>query len=556
METSDKTYLEIGKKLKERLLHYRKKQMDYRSLQFNTQTNNNVYDAIKTSGAFDLEKDLTYPVSSNVEVVKDVPVPYSREEILARDQVVLEKPNTSVLDSTSQQTQEDIIQIAADLSEDNNLLNQDADYTVSQIGDYQIWRDKDEIAIVNSESNQLVAYGETNNDFFTKRTPQRNIPNINDQSRLINKIANYNSGLNLEYKKGTVDRAYEFIQPYDPINKAKVVANSQINKPFENIKENIAETLNNVQKYIKDSSTKVQSVFNENISKVAINVKKKAKLIALKLNSNKLMKLSLDKFEAANLKTGESRYNIGAYEIHQNEDKSFKIYTKNKELLLSFEQKSDTIISGSKPVLRSHSNNLTEINNAVKTVSNPNNLATGNPGIEKEYQSKVFGLTQEISQYPNGKHQIADTYLFKTKDSLLITDSRGNQLIAADKNKNIGYVSINKLDELTNIASQDRKISQAAKTVEAYLKLNGVSKVDKPDFVVEFDQSSKTIRYLDKTDKSNQFTAKKSSQGWRRIEGDLAPEKSQYFVEIAQKIQRQQIKNRYQQPLERSPRRR
>ncbi len=387
------------------------------------------------------------------------------------------------------QTQEELIRVATDLT-DTNDLNNLSDYTVSQIGDYQIWRDSDEIAIVDTKSDRLVAYGEINSDFFIKATPQTNLPDLDNQDKLLSKVVKLNPDLNLEYNAKVIDKAHKFIAPLDPVSRA-----DEIKKHQESVLSRISQAeitaklkiaFDSVKESLKDASTKLKSSFQDNILNAGANIKRKSELIATQLLSQKLMNKSLSKFESAYQKTKEECYSIGNYKIVRERDANFKLYNKDEQLILSFQQKPSKIIGRDKPVLKSHSGDLNAVTQALTSVGNINNLAVSDQTVDLDLENK----------------------------------------------------------------EQDRRFSQASKTIKSYLDINQESRIEKTGFVVSFDLTTKTIKYQDKQDQANNFEAKLVGKGWQRVQGSINAEKAEYFQDVAQKIDTYKFQQQQKQQLQ------
>jgi hypothetical protein len=119
----------------------------------------------------------------------------------------------AAIDPQINSQQSKLLEIALDLS--NNYSQHIESPRVLQIKDYQIWRDKDHVAIINATTQKLIVFGSTK----FESTPQP-IPfqNITHQS-LWKKMKGHYVELDLAVTTKEIVVSFEFLKPLDPIFK-------------------------------------------------------------------------------------------------------------------------------------------------------------------------------------------------------------------------------------------------------------------------------------------------------------------------------------------------
>lgn len=185
-----------------------------------------IYSAIKSSDAFG-DFIIENQESTSSKTQNDIP---SLEKPLSEKGLEAEEIDFSFLkDSFEQSTVQinefnyqqnsqklnSLTEIAVDLTEKNNNV----DYNISQLGDYQIWRDKDDIAIVNATKNLLVVYGEINKDFFPTEVAEKNLEQFNLSDKLLSKIKKANPEMEIKYNSQEIISAYQKFDSLNCVNK-------------------------------------------------------------------------------------------------------------------------------------------------------------------------------------------------------------------------------------------------------------------------------------------------------------------------------------------------
>ncbi|MGL4881546.1 MAG: hypothetical protein ACRC8K_10820 [Waterburya sp.] len=88
--------------------------------------------------------------------------------------------------------------------------------SVSQIKNYQIWRDADNVAIINTKTQQLIVFGSTKFKASPQPTPFQNIAH----QSLWRNMQRYFVALNLVITTKEVVSSFEFLKPLDPVFKS------------------------------------------------------------------------------------------------------------------------------------------------------------------------------------------------------------------------------------------------------------------------------------------------------------------------------------------------
>lgn len=85
--------------------------------------------------------------------------------------------------------------------------------SVSQIKNYQIWRDADNVAIINTTTQQLIVFGSTKFKSSPQHSPSQNIAH----QSLWRNMQRYFVALNLAITTKEVVSSFEFLKPLDPV---------------------------------------------------------------------------------------------------------------------------------------------------------------------------------------------------------------------------------------------------------------------------------------------------------------------------------------------------
>jgi len=504
----------------------------------------NIYDAISQSGAFDLDSkiqtekpidiDLTDLTNEKAQLQSDQPT------LISFDTNVKKKLARDSLDKK----QNKLIEIASSLTRDIQPNNSNVDMSMNRIGNYEIWRDQDDIAIINAKDNKIVAYGNNSQDFFPIKIEESRLDQFNSPDRLLGKITQYNPQMELKYDSNTVANAHEQLRPLEPVFKALNQQETRPEKSFgQKLSASVKDFVKSLQKFTNKGSQKIGALASE----LLLDAKERTNSIGSKLLSERIMKHSLQKFEQAFERTGENSYSLGDYTIQKIEDQNQKdrnillVVDKNQGILLSLNMNSDKT---QKPELRFYQPDLKKLNQAANYLVNPNNQAIGSIAKENEYQSKVTGVIKELASYKNGKTQLANTdkYIIKTEDSISLQDTRGNNLIVADSSQNSSFASTKELDNIKKAIQVDKYelrqqelVDKIAPTIKQYLDINQRTTIDKDNFIVSYDPQSNVINYQDKSDPENFLQAEQTNKGWSRIKSNITPAKEKYFEDVARK---------------------
>jgi hypothetical protein len=429
-------------------------------------------------------------------------------------------------DNAPKNVQEEIIQVALDLT--STPLNNYADYTISQIGSLQFWRDSDSILIIDSDSNKFVAYGK-DNDFFPELIPIDEI-DLQSNESLVNKACKVNSNLVMEYNPQILNNAHDYIKRIN-ISPKLSYKNPESNSLFVN-------TYSTARDYLKNISSKLNINSLVNLRKT---IKLKADIIKTRIISQRLLVQARNRFDSGYKRTEEQEYYVDQYIIRKTENNVFELYdSDNKLLLVGFPGKENV-------VLQNNLGSYDELNKALKSLSNTNISMKGNELVEKQYQVSVFSLIRKLANYENGnyKFKLADDniYIRKNKDVLEINNNQGSTLLSATKKGNQVDLSQSEIFKLDKVIEQDITnkeqnliIPDIALIVKSYLDINQVEKIEKNNFTLIYNSESKTIEYQDKLDPNNYFQAQQTLKGWQRLKGQIKVEKQEYFSQLKTRL--------------------
>jgi len=469
------------------------------------------------------------------------------------DAVALSKPNRQddvvLLQASHAQEREDIVRVAANLTEATPLVEV-SDYAVSQIGDYQIWKDKDEIAVVDTQSNKLIVYGELERDFFAKLIPQNSIQ-TEDSHGLLAKVSKFNPNLDVKYERNDPQKAAAFILPLDPSARiAKIEERRNLGAIVleSEAADKIKDIFTSANKYFQKASKSLNSTFEKHIVENVIGIERKSKLIASKLLAKNLAVKSIKKFAKAYEKTGESKYQAGEYSFTK--DKNFlKIHDKDNKLILNADWPPDNASSRNGISLKSHTAEVSEIIKALKAVKDGKNRFIGSKKLDEDYKSQVFGIISKLNKYENGSYKLnnGNIKFAKNNDKIILSDNSGNKLIETFDRGAKADISATQIKQVVKAVDndlsekrQDTIVAESAKVIDEYLKLNDELKIDKKSFVASFNPEQKVIKYIDKQNSKENFEAVKVGTQWQRSKGKISQEKFEYFQDVGRQIARHQ----------------
>jgi hypothetical protein len=509
-----------------------------------------IYSAIKSSNAFgDFIIENQELISSKTQ--NDIP---SLEKPLSEKGIEAEEIDFSFLKDSFEQSKVQInetvknefnhqqnsqklnslTEIAVDLTEKNNNI----DYNISQLGDYQIWRDKDDIAMVNATKKLLVVYGEINKDFFPTEVAEKNLKQFNIPDKLLSKIKKANPEMEIKYNSPEIISAYQKFNLLSYVNKGLNATEKQTEKTgLQNGLSSIKNILNIVKEKAEKVSSRLIHQFQEQIGDNLGNYQQKAEAIAARKLSDRLIKHAHNKFWQGRKRTGETKYQIDNYRVERDEKARYKIIDQNDKLLVSFEYKPTEKSNVSKLTVTNHAANPHAIHKALKAISDSEVRALGSPKQESIYQGKIADLVNKVSSYKDGRSSLgkSNLSLFKDNDNLIIKNNQGKTLVSANSHEYFSSIAsrdINLINQAIEFDKQQQKVAQIAPVLKKYLELNETNKVDRESILVSFDPQSKIIFYLDKKQPENTLQAQLTNGGWANIQTNISSEKAKYFSDV------------------------
>lgn len=429
-------------------------------------------------------------------------------------------------DNQLEDVQQYITQAALDLTDSS--LNNHTDYTVSQIKNYQFWRSSNEILVVDSEANNLVTYAKLE-DFFPKIIPTNEIK-LQSTNFLLNIARESNTNLKLEYNYQIIKDTKQYIKSLNLYSQKIQEHQKSINK--------LTNKFKNVSSYLKDFSSKLSK---DSLTKIQQKISFKAKKIKTQIVAQRLVSQASNIFDVAFQKTEEYKYNIGQYSVRKTNNNTLEIYDENKDLLLV------SVLGKEKVVLNNHLGNLNDLTKALDTFKQKNIRVVGDKKIAKQYESAVFNLVRNLSEYKNGNHTFEldnnCIKLSKKFDVISLYNAKGISILTANPtgyevNLALKHISTlnNKILQDLQVIEQENSVSYAANVVKKYLDFKSINDLEKVNFKLSYDPKSKIITYLDKLNPNDSFQAENNSNGWKRISGRITFEKKELFVRLNNQI--------------------
>ncbi len=419
----------------------------------------------------------------------------------------------------------DILDTALDITGNDS-------FSVSQVGNYQFWRDRDAVAVVDTLTDRLVVYGD-NRDIIPTVVSPKNLPSIHTPSNLMEKVMRQHPYLITETTEMSIRSAHDFIKPLDPSERAKFLQNYSWEDRVVSFLSKVNNTLDSMVANI-------------------LKFKEKSPAIALDISRNKLMRELRIKFERAWQKTEENNYAIGDYLISKIDNLHFELRDNDDNLILSYSKNGDRhVVSDSIEDLEK----LNRVRSQIKIAE-----AKGDGKLLLNRQTQISEIIQDLAKYENGKYRFKNLDLTLTRQDSGLTLKAGSaeKLIQIDtirgERSNISLAQIRKVRAAIEMEKsqnqQDERVKKSAAVVAQYLKLNGTNKVEKEKSICEYNPDSQIISYRDKHDGNNYFQAKKTfGGGWKNIEekSNLTEEKADYFQQVLRSIeQRQQRQQQHQ----------
>ena len=493
---------------------------------------NNINAAIADSGAFDY-----VPRTKETDTVLQL-------EKTAKSPVTSQNRDNSYKITSSpniDRRQDKLIDVATRLTSDLKSSPNPVEVSMNQINDYQIWRDKDDIAIIDTKKNQLVAYGNNSADFFSQTIKNEELESFNTPDKLLGKISQTSPQINLQHDATSINDAYRQLRPLDPIFQT---LNSIEIKPQKTKAKKIAESIDNVTRTVKKYAKNISQKLDRVAESVLFKAKERADDISATINSDRLMKHSWSKFSQAQQRTGENKYTFGEYTVEQTDDKNIQVLDKNQKLLVSFEIDRSKDERFPSLEMNFQLGNPTKLGKAVEVLRDPSQRGIGSKAVELQYQSQVFNVVRELASYQNGLSQLADSdkTMVKTSDSITVQDKSGNKLLVAEGAQNYSDLSFKQLAELKKVIKIDKNrhkqqgiVENVAPTIKKYLELNGLNLIDKDNFFASYNPQSKVLNYQDKTEPKIFLSAQLTDKGWKDLKTNISPAKEKYFENVKRK---------------------
>lgn len=397
----------------------------------------------------------------------------------------------------AQKIWQEVIDVAMDIT-DSYVDNS---FNVSQVGDYQFWSDKDEMAIVNVRTGHLVAYAQTGG-LVPKRVPDHKIPSIRDKDNLMGKIVQNNPTLIIDTNNAILEQAYDFIKPLDPIKRAREIEKKELN--LDRLLEIVDRTI--------DRSILALSKF-----------KGKCRNIANNITANKAMRQTAAKFDEAWRKTEEDSYNIGDYEVSKTND-VYRVTDLDGNLVFSYKSQ-----DGQLELLKKERDQQ-KLEEALAQISR--SPAVGDANKKYQYNAWVSESLEGLSVFPYGKHELEDggLLLVKQGENLTLKDADGRKLLVRDEGKEsnrLTDISQKQLEQVRRSTAsfkheleQAERVAVAAEGLAEYLRQSGTTKIEKSQVFCQYDPQTRILTYREKSEPGNYLQAKKRTGGkWENIPG-------------------------------------
>ncbi|WP_019508561.1 hypothetical protein [Pleurocapsa sp. PCC 7319] len=161
-----------------------------------------------------------------------------------------------------------LLEIAISVT-NNRSLKDSSSVHLSQVKDYQIWRDPENIAIVNSKTQQLIVFGSLKSEFYHQQPDSQNITS----QTLWKNIQHYSSNLNLAISAPEITSAWKFFKPLDPVfsslNQIRTVEQKNENldivsqkntKALKESKNSLVHRLNNLCSFSRNKLSTTNSM--------------------------------------------------------------------------------------------------------------------------------------------------------------------------------------------------------------------------------------------------------------------------------------------------------
>lgn len=535
--------------------------------------NLDIYNSIKQSNCFDQQSDdraetRTYSdnakkdieVNENVKAIKsnsnptkagqdtDLSVALNEQQIASSSSKSVQTVNGEQLQKTKNSVSpSDISDLRGELESYRNELvdildcltkisNGQIELNISQIKEYQIWRDKSDIALVDTQKKELIAYSEISRDFFPKNVDNYKTKDFKSKN-LVKNILAVNPKLKLTHKPD-LNNAKELVRYFrsiDPINRKSISKSSSQN--IGGNSKSINEVFKIVNQYAKNISLALVNKIKSNVEYSA----KQAKSVSCRAYSQYIAEKTSMYFDTAYNKTEEKQYNIGKLLVEKIDKETYKIYDQNQKFLLAYkvDEYKDVKVTS----------NLTDISKLRDAKANFNFKdieAIGDKEIFTQYEQKTNILANQLQRCAYGKYKINNDELFleKTNNLTVLKDKNKNEIVKITQKSKEFNININEIDKVNSIINvdidkrrQELKIRYVSNILQKYLEFNNTLSVNKENFSINYDPKSKILNYVDKISKDNYITVKLKKNGCQNIDSNIKDDRMQYFKEVNAKMQ-------------------
>lgn len=156
-----------------------------------------------------LNQEITDKETDFVEVAQ----PILQTQKITTEEIFTPTSETNVTSS--------LIRVAIDLTQstENSKINKSENsrskFGILELGEYQLWRDQNEIAVIDVSNQKLVVYAEIDNNgsaFLPIQTFQGELFSQNNYSPLVHEISQIYHNLRAEFDDNSVDKAYNFVK--------------------------------------------------------------------------------------------------------------------------------------------------------------------------------------------------------------------------------------------------------------------------------------------------------------------------------------------------------
>ncbi|WP_036486844.1 hypothetical protein [Myxosarcina sp. GI1] len=556
---------------------------------FNKEMSNspNIFVPEQESNMYSAFKDLIATLDDKVEGVENVDS-LSEEKSANEQQNELEylnnavekniEPKITTEDLVVDRQQNTLVEIALNLTEPAREVLQDTELNVSQIGDYQLWRDRDDIALIDVKNNELIVYSQTNVNIFPETANSERLQELTGNSNsLWQKIKTEHPTLDTNYRAEAISSAASKFQPLDPTTKTRSQLESQ---QVPSLSSSERRSLEQTLSLVKEQVNKIQERYSqtknwlgkisESISQNVERDRHKAKTwfdtqtqkIAAYVTTKRLIEHAYHKYQTGERRLGDNKYSVGDYNIERTKSGEYQIRDRQNKTIAAFKELEGSILSKNRLTCTAYNSNLDELQGAMKAFKDPSLTAKGTQKQENTYELQ---LNQIIKQVANNDREISQIgmskYSIELHSDRLIVKKDNKNIIEANATGTFSQIGISEIDEIKrelNKEKQQKRVDTIAPILSNYLNLNQTHKVDKASVLVEYLSDTKTIIFRDKNNPEESLEATWSNGRWNDSGNTkISEDKEIYFVsEVAPKVnkalsEQQQIQNHSQQKSQR-----